>query len=102
MHLIQILLPLTDDEGKRFPSDLYQSARVELTERFKGLTAYTRAPAEGIWKADAQTAERDDIVIYEVMTSELDRNWWAKFKRRLESAFEQESIIVRSFNLEML
>jgi hypothetical protein len=70
-YLIQILLPLFDNEGQHFPHSDYMRVRSELIERFGGLTAFTRAPAEGLWEENGETA-RDDIVVFEVMTSELD------------------------------
>ncbi|HEX4610812.1 MAG TPA: hypothetical protein VH092_21660, partial [Urbifossiella sp.] len=67
MHLIHILLPLKGKSGKPIGRKLFHTVADELTERFGGLTAYTRAPAEGLWKEDASGTERDEIVIYEVM-----------------------------------
>ena len=49
MHLIQLLLPLYDNDGMQQPDDLFRRVRTELTERFGGLTAYTRAPALAAW-----------------------------------------------------
>ena len=46
MYLIHILLPLNDNEGRPHGRELLRA--VELTERFGGLTAHTRAPAEGL------------------------------------------------------
>jgi hypothetical protein len=58
-HLVQILLPIYDDQGSEFASDVYVQVRSELTEPFGGLTAYTRAPAEGLWGTrDAVNATR--------------------------------------------
>ena len=54
MHLIQILLPLNDNEGAPFDPDLYRDVREELSSRFGGLTAFTRAPAEGHWEDDGK------------------------------------------------
>ncbi len=50
----------------------------ELCDRFGGVTAHSRAPAEGIWKNGGGDA-RDDIVIVEVMAGEIDRIWWESF-----------------------
>ncbi len=50
MHLVQILLPLADNRGRPFPAAMLGDVRRELTERFGGLTAFTRAPAEGFWE----------------------------------------------------
>ncbi len=67
MHLIQILLPLYDNARQPLPPDEYLHVRNELTERFGGLTVYTRAPAEGLWRQNDNLTSRDDIVIFEVM-----------------------------------
>ena len=66
MHLIQILLPLNDDAGRRFPAKLFERLARELTENFGGATSCTRSPAEGRWKSGHAT-ERDDIAVIEVM-----------------------------------
>ena len=94
-HLIQILLPLFDNGGQPFPRSDYMRVRSELTERFGGLTAFTRAPAEGLWEENGETT-RDDIVVFEVLTSELDAGWWAGYRRRLEASFRQDSIVIRA------
>jgi hypothetical protein len=74
MHLIQILLPLKDNDGRPFEAADYGRVRTELAERFGGITAFTRAPAEGIWKDGGRT-NRDDLVVFEIMASALDRPW---------------------------
>src|ERR1041385_9237813 len=84
VFLVQILLPLRDRAGRHFPPSLFGLVREELTERFGGLTAYSRAPAEGLWDDPQARRQRDDIVISEVMLEELDRQWWAGFRRDLE------------------
>jgi len=35
-------------------------------------------------------------VIFEVMTESLDREWWAGFRKDLETRFRQENVIVRA------
>jgi hypothetical protein len=57
-YLIQILLPLVDNEGQPFPHSDYMRVRSELTERFGGLTAFTRAPAEGFVGGEWQDGTR--------------------------------------------
>ncbi len=47
MYLVEILLPLRDDEGHPFAARTYDALRDELSERYGGVTAFTRAPAEG-------------------------------------------------------
>lgn len=95
MHLIQIFLPVRDNNGKAFPQERYARIREELTKKFGGLTAYTRAPAQGFWKDDQNDASHDDIVIFEVMAAELDGAWWQDYKRQLKTTFAQDDIIIR-------
>ena len=101
MHLVQLLLPLRDPDGKPFPRSQYRVIRELLTERFGGLTAYTRAPAEGLWDEGDQLWI-DDIVVYEVMVPELDREWWRTYRDSLEEAFDQEELVVRAQAIERL
>jgi hypothetical protein len=101
-HLIQILLPLYANDGTPFPPQDYARVRDELTEHFGGVTAYLRSPAEGLWRDAATHAVRDEIVIYEVMSSELDRNWWRTYRQELTARFRQELLIVRAHAIELL
>jgi hypothetical protein len=101
MYLIQLLMPLYDNEGVPFPPDLHERVRDELTARFGGITAFTRAPAEGRWKSDGKSS-RDDIVVYEIMTEELAPEWWRDYRRGLERLFRQDVIVVRSQEIQLL
>lgn len=74
MYLIEILLPVSDKEGRPFAAGFYQNLRDELTERYGGVTAFTRAPAEGETKASCGKVH-DDIVVFEVMADKIDRAW---------------------------
>jgi hypothetical protein len=95
-HLFQILLPLSDEGGKRFAPALYEKVAAELTERFGGLTAYARAPAAGLWEERPGKTTRDDIVVYEVMADALDADWWAKYRKTLEERFAQDELVIRA------
>ena len=101
MQLIQILLPLYDNEGRRLPADLYGEVRSELTERFGGVTAFTHAPAEGLWK-DEGKVRKDDIIVLEVMADELDAPWWRDYRRVLEKRFRQDTVVVRAQEIRLL
>ena len=101
MYLIQILLPLYDNEGHDFKHQTYERLRDELTKKFGGVTAFLSSPAEGRWK-DGGEISRDEIVLFEVMTEELDRRWWQNFRAELESRFRQEKMIVRAIRIELL
>jgi hypothetical protein len=99
--MVQILLPAYDNRGRPFPRRLFGEVRRHLTERFGGLTAYTRAPAKGLWKSGRKTIH-DDIVVLEVMTGRLDRRWWNQYRRELQKRFKQQVIVVRSQKVEIL
>jgi hypothetical protein len=100
-HLVQILLPVYDNSGQRFPTGHYDQVRMRLTDTFGGLTAYTRAPADGLWHS-GNTVKRDDIVIVEVMVDALDRTWWKNYRRELEQLFCQDEIVFRAQPYEPL
>jgi hypothetical protein len=102
MYLVQLLLPVYDNAGRAFPAAHYAGVRAELAQRFGGLTAYTRAPAEGLWSGDGGQPARDDIVVYEVMVEQLDRAWWGQFRAALESRFAQHELVVRAQPIERL
>ena len=96
MHLVQLLLPLYDNDGRAFERAVYDRLRNELTEAFGGVTAFRRAPAEGVWQDAGGTLSRDEIVIFEVMTEQLDRAWWARYRADLARRFRQEDLIIRA------
>jgi hypothetical protein len=45
---------------------------------------------------------RDEIVVFEVMASELDRDWWRAYRTALERRFRQDTIIIRAHLTEVL
>jgi hypothetical protein len=102
MYLIQILLPLYDNGGNPFPQRDYSRVRDELTERFGGITAYLRSPAEGLWRETPSQTIRDEIVIYEIMSETLEREWWQTYRAELARRFRQEMLIVRAMETQLL
>lgn len=102
MFLVQLLLPVRDNQRRRFAKTLFKSVAAELTERFGGLTAHTRAPAQGLWQDKQADTTRDDIVIFEVMAESLQRDWWRDYRRSLELRFRQQQLIVRAQDIELL
>jgi hypothetical protein len=62
MYLIQTLLPLMGDDGQPFAPEQYDRLAQELTEKFGGVTNFTRSPAEGRWK-QGQDTEHDEMVV---------------------------------------
>src|SRR5438128_855727 len=102
MRLVQVLLPVYDNAGRRLPRDLHAQVATELTERFGGCTGYTRAPAEGLWREKRAGTVRDDIVLYEVMTADVDRAWWAAYRGSLVTRFRQQQVVIRTQDMELL
>ena len=102
MHLVQILLPTYDNEGMAIPREVFHTIGNELVARFGGLTAHTRAPAEGLWVAPGHDAKRDDIAVFEVMTPILEEAWWSQYRKGLEKRLYQETIVVRSYPIQLL
>jgi hypothetical protein len=101
MHLVQLLLPLYAHDGSRVPQAVFGAVRQELLDRFGGLTAYSRAPATGLWD-NGKHVEHDDIVVFEVMVEDLDRAWWAAYRADLCERFRQQELVVRAQASEML
>ncbi|MEC5195400.1 hypothetical protein GGR75_001876 [Xanthomonas campestris] len=96
MFLIQVLLPLADNNGVRFEQAMFDEVHHHLAMRFGGITAYTRAPVHGAWQEQGAQLVHDDLVIYEVMADDLDRGWWRSYRAELEQRFRQEQLIVRA------
>jgi hypothetical protein len=101
MHLVQILLPAADAEGKAFPPELFASVRDNLARRFGGITFHRSAPAEGLWLGKGGI-ERDAIVTAEVMVETLDHHWWQSYRGDLEKIFRQDEIVVRAMSITRL
>jgi hypothetical protein len=101
VHLVEILLPLNDNDGHPFAPEKFESVRETLTRAFGGLTSFTRAPAEGLNKNKGKT-ERDDIIVLEIMTEHLDRKWWEAYRKTLEKEFSQDEIVIRASTIERL
>lgn len=102
MYLIQLLMPLYDNQGRRLPAALHAVTRDELVARFGGLTAYARAPADGMWQEDDRDTVHDELVVYEVMSDALDTDWWQTYRRMLEQRFRQEQLVIRAQEIRML
>jgi hypothetical protein len=99
MVLIQLLLP-TGANGDSAVTALAETRR-ELVDRFKGVTAYVRSPATGLWTAPDGHTEADDVVMVEVVTDTFDRAWWRTYSARLAQRFAQDTIHVRALPVEM-
>ena len=102
MYLVELLLPIYDNAGGRFPKDAFDRVRAELTERYGGVTAFLRAPAIGLWRDDDGVVRRDEVVSFEVMTDTLDEAWWGGYRRSLATRFAQDDVVVRALEARRL
>lgn len=101
MHLIQILLPVRDQDGSPFAKQLFDDVRRDLAEHFGGVTAFTRTPADGLWEQDGNLIH-DDVVIFEVMTDRVEREFWRLYRLELQQTFGQDAIPVRALKIDLL
>jgi hypothetical protein len=101
VYLVEILLPLYDNEGRAFGADAFDRVSDELAARFGGVTAFRRSPAEGVWR-DGGGESRDRVVVFQVMAEGLDRAWWRAYREELERRFRQEKMVVRATEYEEL
>ena len=99
MKLIQIFLPLEDNQGNRFSAADFNKVKLTLTEKFGGMTPFTQAPATGLWEDKNDKLVQDRLVIFEVMTPELEQTWWRNYRTALESEFRQDLIVIRVFDV---
>ena len=102
MHVIELFLPLGRKDGTPQPRAIFGRLRAELVGRFGGLTAYSRAPAEGLWEDAGGEVERDAVVVFEVVAETLDRAWWRELRARLEQELEQDELLIRATAAERL
>ncbi len=97
MVLIHLLLPAAGSDRNQ----AFVDTRRELADMFKGLTAYVRSPAKGLWTAPDGHTEVDDVVMVEVVTDTFDRAWWRAYAATLARRFDQESIHIRALPMDM-
>ncbi|WP_332719255.1 hypothetical protein [Pelagibacterium mangrovi] len=94
MQIVEVFLPLDTGSGIAIDAEVIEGIVGGLADRFGGATAFTRAPADGLWK-QGSTMEKDRILIIEVMVSDLDQAWWKDYRNKLEREFEQEEVLIR-------
>jgi hypothetical protein len=97
-----MLLPTRSLQGEVYADVLVSRTRKELIDRFGGVTAYTRAPATGVWTSPAGGVEVDRVVMIEVLSEHFDRDWWRAFAETLKERFQQESIHIRANDVYVL
>ncbi|MDX6577560.1 MAG: hypothetical protein QOE96_3513 [Blastocatellia bacterium] len=102
MYLVQILLPLYDNQQTPFPRAEFDNVRAELTELFGGVTAFVRSPAVGLWKEGDERVTRDDVILFQVTIESVDRGWWSQYREALEKRFQQDEVLILATEVEKL
>jgi hypothetical protein len=100
--VVQIVLPLYDSTGTPFPRESFTRIAADLTARFGGATAYLRSPAMGLWENPSGRVEQDDVVVVEVLVDSIDEAWWEDCRERLETAFRQQTVLIRAVGCRVL
>ncbi len=101
-HLIQLLLPRTSGLAPGKLEGCFAETRAELVAAFKGVTAYLRSPAQGLWTAPDGQVEQDEMIMVEVVADEFDVEWWRDYADKLARRFDQEEIHVRALRVDTL
>lgn len=102
MFLVQILLPLRDNQGEAFSDRLFCQVREELVTRFGGVTAYLQSPAQGVWQSEGEQTSQDEVYLVEVMTDTLDYSWWRNYREEMEARFKQQQLMMRAHQVTLL
>ena len=102
MVLIQLLLPASDSVGTGVAAEAIATTRMELVQRFGGVTAFLRSPARGAWTSPEGRVEHDDVVMVEVVAPAFDRGWWRGYASVLKQRFNQEEILIRATQISLL
>jgi hypothetical protein len=91
MELIQIFLPLRDNQREPFPLRQFEQVKAQLLEKFGGVTAFLNSPGEGVWRESPQNFVKDDVVTFEVMSESLDRIWWSATRKSSKRVLDRKS-----------
>jgi hypothetical protein len=102
VFVVELFLPLETSAGKPVSPATFERIKSELTDRFGGVTAFLRSPADGAWKPAEGSVVHDQVVIFEVMVSDVDTAWWHRYRKTLEIELEQERILARLYQVTVL
>ncbi|WP_196258686.1 hypothetical protein [Pelagibacterium limicola] len=95
MQLVGVFLPLDTKHQTPIAPDVFEGIFRDLAHRFGGATAFSRAPAQGLWN-DEGLMKSDRLIIVEVMVEDVDESWWKDYRLWLKSELEQDEIIIRA------
>lgn len=102
MYQIQLLLSLYNNEGKAFPSSHYEKVKLFFNDKFGGITMYTRTSVVGLWKESPHSTVKDELIIYEILSDQLEKDFWQHYKSDLQSLFQQEEMVIKACEINLL
>lgn len=97
--MVQLFLPYFDPDGRQFPRSYYNGLKQQLVEKFGGISMYEQAPITGLWKENEQAVQRDRLMIFEVMATTIDVDYWRALKEKLQKKFRQQEVLIRRMNI---
>ncbi|MCK1518406.1 hypothetical protein IVB22_39245 [Bradyrhizobium sp. 190] len=100
-YLVEILLPKETGHGKHIGQGWFEDLLTELTKKFGGATSFIRAPGHGLWRSNG-TTKSDNIAIIEVMTDQLEPEYWKDLRERLERELSREEVVIRAQEIRRL
>ena len=102
MKEYDLFVPLYYNDGRPVEPQTFQALQQRLLQQFGGLTFFPQ-PNQGLWTI-AGITYRDEIVIYRVITSDVQeaRRFWSEFKERLKQELQQEAILIVERDVETL
>jgi hypothetical protein len=92
MKEFEIYLPATHNDGSPTDADAIDRFKRELAEAFGGYT-HLRQRSEGAWSMGGVTF-RDDVTIVRVLDDGQTKFDMRTFKKRLEAALQQETVLI--------
>lgn len=98
----ELLLPLRFNDGTPVPDELVGETLLELRERFGAVSCETQT-IRGAWQHEGQVY-RDDLVRVFVDVPDLPdaREFFASFKERVKTRFNQIDIWMTTYLVEVL
>lgn len=100
--LVQLFIPLNDENGALFPEHYYTKLSTDLNEKFGGVTLYNRSPATGLWKQKHEKTVQDELLVYEILIAFIDNEYWQALKARLEKQFNQTELLILLTKIQKL
>ena len=98
----ELLLPVRFNDGRPVPDELIGTTLLELRQQFGAVSCETQT-IRGVWQHEGQIY-RDDLVRIFVDTPDTpaSREFFAQFKQRTKSRFQQLNIWLTTYPIEVL